>query len=152
MPLARYSLYAWDVQIYLAPTWDRGEPGLSTLRHIAKEGRVYVAGCSIAMRKEDIPDRFEFKAKYYADAREWINSGDSAVVGPDGKFVAAQRRGRNPLRRARRQADARSSGTSTWPATTRGRMCSGSPSARKTGRCSPLPKRRGGSRVTRPKR
>ena len=29
MPLARYALYAWGVQIYLAPTWDRGEPWLS---------------------------------------------------------------------------------------------------------------------------
>jgi nitrilase len=38
MPLARYSLYAWGTQIYLAPTWDSGEPWLSTLRHIAKEG------------------------------------------------------------------------------------------------------------------
>ncbi|MGH3146148.1 MAG: carbon-nitrogen hydrolase family protein [Rubrobacter sp.] len=88
MPLARYSLYAWGTQIYLAPTWDNGEPWLSTLRHIAKEGRVYVVGCSIALRKEDIPDRFEFKAKYYAEVGEWINKGDSAIVGPDGKFVA----------------------------------------------------------------
>jgi len=88
MPLARYSLYAWGVQIYLAPTWDNGEPWLSTLRHIAKEGRVYVVGCSIAMRKQDIPDRFEFKAKYYSEAGEWINKGDSAIVSPDGKFVA----------------------------------------------------------------
>ena len=88
MPLARYSLYAWGVQVYLAPTWDNGEPWLSTLRHIAKEGRVYVVGCSIAMRKQDIPDRFEFKARYYSEVGEWINKGDSAVVGPDGKFVA----------------------------------------------------------------
>jgi nitrilase len=88
MPLARYSLYAWGTQIYLAPTWDNGEPWLSTLRHIAKEGRVYVVGCSIAMRKDDIPDRFEFKARYYAEVGEWINKGDSAVVGPDGRFIA----------------------------------------------------------------
>jgi len=88
MPLARYSLYAWGVQIYLAPTWDNGEPWLSTLRHIAKEGRAYVIGCSIAMRKQDIPDRFEFKAKYYSEVGEWINKGDSAVVSPDGKLVA----------------------------------------------------------------
>ena len=88
MPLARYALYAWGVQIYLAPTWDNGEPWLSTLRHIAKEGRAYVIGCSIAMRKQDIPDRFEFKAKYYSEVGEWINKGDSAIVSPDGKFVA----------------------------------------------------------------
>lgn len=88
MPLARYALYAWGTQLYLAPTWDRGEPWLSTLRHIAKEGRVYVVGCSIALRKEDIPERFEFKAKYYAEAGAWINKGDSAIVAPDGKFIA----------------------------------------------------------------
>ncbi len=88
MPLARYSMYAWGTQIYLAPTWDNGEPWLSTLRHIAKEGRVYVVGCSIAMRKADIPDRFEFKARYYSEVGEWINKGDSAVVSPDGKMVA----------------------------------------------------------------
>jgi nitrilase len=88
MPLARYSLYAWGVQLYLAPTWDRGEPWLSTLRHIAKEGRVYVVGCCIALRKDDIPERFEFKAKYYAEAGEWINAGDSAIVDPNGNFIA----------------------------------------------------------------
>ncbi|MFQ5857023.1 MAG: carbon-nitrogen hydrolase family protein [Anaerolineae bacterium] len=88
MPLARYALYAWGVQLYLAPTWDRGEPWLSTLRHIAKEGRVYVLGCSMALRKDDIPDRFDFKAQYYTDAPEWINVGDSAIVNPDGKFIA----------------------------------------------------------------
>jgi nitrilase len=88
MPLARYALYAWGVQICLAPTWDRGEPWLSSLRHIAKEGRVYVVGCSIALHKEDLPDRFEFKSKYYAEAGEWINKGDSVIVGPGGEFIA----------------------------------------------------------------
>jgi nitrilase len=88
MPLARYSLYAWGTQIYLAPTWDSGEPWLSTLRHIAKEGRVYVVGCAMAMRKADIPDEFEFKSEYYSSVGEWINKGDSAIVSPDGKFVA----------------------------------------------------------------
>jgi nitrilase len=88
MPLARYSLYAWGTQIYLAPTWDSGEPWLSTLRHIAKEGRVYVVGCAIAMRKEDLPDRFEFKAKYYSEVGEWINKGGSTIVSPDGKIIA----------------------------------------------------------------
>jgi nitrilase len=88
MPLARYALYAWGVQIYLAPTWDRGEPWLSTLRHIAREGRAYVVACSIALRKDDIPDCFEFKARYYAEVGEWINQGDSAIVDPAGDFIA----------------------------------------------------------------
>ncbi len=88
MPLARYTMYAWGTQIYVAATWDRGQPWLSTLRHIAKEGRVYVIGRSIAMRKDDIPDSFAFKQKFYANADEWINIGDSAIVNPDGAFIA----------------------------------------------------------------
>jgi nitrilase len=88
MPLARYALYAWGVQIYLAPTWDRGEGWLGTLQHIAREGRVLVVGCCMALRKDDIPDHFEFKEAYYAGAGEWINTGDSAIVAPSGAIIA----------------------------------------------------------------
>ncbi len=92
MPLARYTMYAWGTQIYIAATWDRGEPWLSTLRHIAKEGRVYVIGCCTALRSADIPDRFEYKEKFYSGSREWINEGDSAIVNPDGEFIAGPAR------------------------------------------------------------
>jgi nitrilase len=87
MPLARYALYSWGVQIYLAPTWDRGDGWLATVRHIAREGRVYVVGCSIALHLDDIPDRYAFKQQYQAGTG-WINSGDSAIAGPDGSFLA----------------------------------------------------------------
>ena len=93
MPLARYTMYAGGTQLYVAPTWDNGEPWLSTLRHIAKEGRVSVVGCCIAMKLSDIDDGYGFK-KYYTKKDEWINTGDSAIVNPDGKFIAG------PLNRA----------------------------------------------------
>ncbi len=88
MPLARYAMYAWGTQIYLAPTWDRGSTWTATLQHIAKEGRVYVVGCSIVLRKDDIPDRYAWKQRFYAKAGEWINVGDSAIVAPGGEFIA----------------------------------------------------------------
>jgi len=88
MPLARYAMSAWGVQIHVAPTWDRGEPWLSTLRHIAKEGRCYVVGCCTPMRKADVPDRLSFKERYLGTVGDWINPGDSAIVDPDGKVVA----------------------------------------------------------------
>jgi len=97
MPLARYAMYAWGVQILLTPTWDEGEPWLSTLRHIAKEGRVYVASSSIAMRQDQIPDEWEFKAAYYASAPEWFKKGDSAIVNPDGHFIAGPVREREQI-------------------------------------------------------
>ena len=88
MPLARQALYNSGVHVYVAPTWDRGEPWLSTLRHIAKEGRVYVVGCCSAMRREDIPDRLAFKSTLPEATNGWINPGDSMIVDPDGKVIA----------------------------------------------------------------
>ena len=88
MPLARYALYAWGVQVYVAATWDRGQPWLSTLRHIAKEGRMVVLGCGMVLRKSDIPDSYEIKQRFYQHVEDWINTGDSAIVDPDGEFIA----------------------------------------------------------------
>lgn len=88
MPLARYALCAWGEQIHVAPTWDRGEPWLSTMRHVAKESRCFVVGCCTAMHVSDIPDRFSFKEEYMGAVDGWVNPGDSLIVDPDGKVVA----------------------------------------------------------------
>lgn len=85
MPLARYALYVAGVQIYVAPTWDHGDAWLATLRHIAREGRAFVIGCSIAMRLDQMPPDL---ASLYPPGREWINPGGSAIVAPDGKVLA----------------------------------------------------------------
>lgn len=87
MPLARYSLYAWGAQIHVAPTWDRDEPWLSTLRHIGKEGRVFVIGCCSAVHRDQIPDDLAFKSDYLPEGIEWINPGGSAIADPDGKWL-----------------------------------------------------------------
>jgi nitrilase len=87
MPLARYAMYAWGTQIYVAPTWDGGDGWIATLQHIAREGRCVVVGCCIAMRTDQIPDGYAFK-KEYPEGHEWINRGASAIVGPDGHFLA----------------------------------------------------------------
>jgi nitrilase len=88
MPLARHAMWAWGARIHLAPTWDRGEPWLSTLRHTAKEGRVFVVGCCSAIHRDDVPDRLPFKEKYLPADLEWLNPGDSAILDPDGRFLA----------------------------------------------------------------
>ena len=112
MPLARYALYAWGTQIYLAPTWDHGEPWLSTLRHIAKEGRVFVVGCCMVLNKDDIPDRYGLKERFYASAGEWINAGDSAIVNPGGEFVAGPVRVKEEILYA--EIDLHALGGSKW--------------------------------------
>ncbi|MDP8205402.1 MAG: carbon-nitrogen hydrolase family protein [Candidatus Electryonea clarkiae] len=87
MPLARFAMYSAGVQIYLAPTWDSSESWLTAMRHIAREGGMFVLGCCQALRKDEIPDCYEFK-KLYLEDKEWINRGNSCVVNPKGEFIA----------------------------------------------------------------
>lgn len=90
MPLARYALYAWGTQIYVAPTWDSSDNWVGTMQHIAREGRVTVIGCCIAMRRSEIPDSYEFKKLYPPIENEnehWINSGNSVIVAAGGKIL-----------------------------------------------------------------
>ncbi|MGH6639031.1 MAG: carbon-nitrogen hydrolase family protein [Polaromonas sp.] len=93
MPLARYALYDQGVQIYVAPTYDSGDGWVSTMRHIALEGRCWVIGSGVVLRGSDIPKDFPGRAQLFPDPDEWINDGDSVVVDPQGRLAAG------PLRR-----------------------------------------------------
>lgn len=88
MPLARSALYAWGVQVYVAATWDQGEVWLSSMRHIAKEGSMYVISVCMPLRKSDIPDDLDFKQTYPPESGLWINPGDSAIIDTTGKVLA----------------------------------------------------------------
>jgi len=80
-------MYDRGVQIFVAPTWDSSDIWLATLRHVAKEGGMYVIGCCQPVHLSDIPDRLAFKALYPAGT-EWINAGRSCVINPRGKIIA----------------------------------------------------------------
>ncbi len=112
LPLARYALYAWGTQIYIAASWVHGEPWLSTLRHIAKEGDVFVIGSGIILRKDDIPDGHQFKQFWTPDMGAWISSGDSVIVNPDGEFIAGPLREQEATLYA--QIDPRQSSGAKW--------------------------------------
>jgi nitrilase len=88
MPLARYTLFAWGTQLYVASTWDRSDAWQATVRHIAREGRVHVISCCMALRRSDIPDTFSIKQRVYANTEDWINGGRSAIVDPSGDLIA----------------------------------------------------------------
>jgi nitrilase len=87
MPLARYALYAQGVEIYVASTWDSGETWLSTMRHIAAEGRCWVIGSGCSLHTKDVPADFPERDRVFADDA-WLNPGDSVVVAPGGAIVA----------------------------------------------------------------
>lgn len=87
MPLARYALYAQDIDIYVAPTWDAGDSWLATMRHIAKEAGCWVIGTATALQGSDLPDDFPERDKLF-EPEEWINDGDAVVVKPMGAVAA----------------------------------------------------------------
>ncbi len=92
MPLARYALYSQGVEIYIAPTYDSGDAWIGTLQHIAREGCCWVVGCGNVMKGKDIPNDFPEKSTLYPDNNEWINQGDSIVIGPGGDIVVGPMR------------------------------------------------------------
>ena len=85
MPLARAAMYARGVEIYLAPTWDNSDSWLATLRHIAKEGRVYVLGVTPVLRGSDVPE--ELRGDDYTPD-SWMSAGNTSIVGPGGDVLA----------------------------------------------------------------
>ena len=87
MPLARYALYEQGAQIHLAPTWDKSDQWLASMRHIAREGRVFVISVCQALHRDHIPDRYKFKDTFPAGL-EWVNVGNSLIVDPDGVVLA----------------------------------------------------------------
>jgi len=87
MPLARHAIYSMGTQILVAPTWDKSSNWLQTMQHVAREGGLFVVSVCQAIRTDDIPDQFAFK-KLYPEGREWINTGNSCIIAPSGKFLA----------------------------------------------------------------
>ena len=88
MPLARAAMYAQGIDIYLAPTWDNSDVWVPTLRHIAKEGRVFVVGVNTCLRGSDVPDDIPGRDAIYAGDDDWMSRGNTAIVGPEGELLA----------------------------------------------------------------
>ena len=87
MPLARFALYAQNLEVLVAPTWDCGEGWQASLRHIAREGGCWVVSLATALHSRDIPDDFPQRDRLFA-ADEWVCDGDAVVFEPFGGPVA----------------------------------------------------------------
>jgi len=88
MPLARYALYAQNIDIYVAPTWDSGETWLASMQHIAREGGCWVISCATSLEANDIPDDIPYRDELFPNKDEWVNPGDAVVYKPFGGIVA----------------------------------------------------------------
>jgi nitrilase len=85
MPLARMSMYAQRVQLYCAPTVDDRDNWITTMKHVAREGRCFVLSSCQFLTRDAYP-------------RDWLDStqnlpdvpirGGSCIVGPLGELIA----------------------------------------------------------------
>lgn len=86
MPLLRMAMYHKGIQLYCAPTADDRETWVSTMRHVALEGRCFVLSCNQFTRRDDFPENYA--AIQGNDPDTVISRGGSCIVNPLGKILA----------------------------------------------------------------
>jgi nitrilase len=103
MPLARFSLYESGVEIYIASTADDGDLWQATLVHIARESRAFVVAPSHFQRAGSYPDDFPLRELLGGD--DLLGRGGSAILGPDGGYLAGPLYGEEGVLYADLEAD-----------------------------------------------
>jgi len=88
MPLARVAMYEQGIDVLLAPTWDNSEVWVPTLRHIAREGQVFVVGVTACLRGSDVPRDLSDADELYGGEDDWLSRGNTTIVAPGGEVIA----------------------------------------------------------------
>jgi nitrilase len=88
MPLARMAMYERGVDVLLAPTWDNSDEWVPTLRHIAKEGRIFVVGVTAFLRGSDVPRDLSDADSLYGGEEDFMSRGNTTIVAPGGQLIA----------------------------------------------------------------
>lgn len=87
MPLARAALYEKGIDVLLSPTWDNSDVWVPTLRHIAKEGRVFVVGVTSYTRGSDVPRDLSGVDDIYGGDDDFLSKGNTTIVAPGGEIL-----------------------------------------------------------------
>jgi len=85
MPLARNAIYEAGTQILCSPTWDKGANWLGSMQHIAREGGLFVISNCMTLHINDLPKELK---EIYPKGKEWISTGNSCIINPEGKIIA----------------------------------------------------------------
>ena len=86
MPMLRMAMYSKNVAIYCAPTADDRDTWLSSMQHVALEGRCFVLTACQFLRRKDLPETVRVSLADSPDAV--LMRGGSAIVSPFGKVLA----------------------------------------------------------------
>lgn len=87
-PLARQAMHQAGEDLHVALWPSIGEMGQIACRNYAFEGRSFVITAGSIMRARDLPLELEPVAEVANDPDKLILDGGSAVIGPDGKYIA----------------------------------------------------------------
>ena len=87
MPALRMAMYQQRVALYCAPTADDRDSWISTMQHIAMEGRCFVLSSCQHLRRAQFP--MEAMHNRLPDAPETLlMRGGSCIISPAGKVLA----------------------------------------------------------------
>jgi len=88
MPLARHALHAATEDVHAALWPEVDDLHHLASRHYAFEGRCFVVAAGTPLRRGDLPDDLALLATIPGAADDLLLRGGSAVIGPDGGYVA----------------------------------------------------------------
>jgi nitrilase len=86
MPALRQAMYAQGIELYCAPTADDRPTWVSSMTHIALEGRVFVLTACQSIRLGEYPEWYQQEVGEDPDSH--LMRGGSAVIAPDGSLLA----------------------------------------------------------------
>ena len=86
MPMLRMAMYAKGIQLYCAPTADDRETWISTMRHVALEGRCFVLSACQFARRCDYPADYPIEGNPAPETI--VMRGGSCIIGPLGQVLA----------------------------------------------------------------
>ena len=88
MPLARQALHESGEDIHVAVWPTAHELHQVASRQYAFEGRCFVLAAGALMRASALPPELEPHPGRVTSADQWVLRGGSAIIGPDGRYVA----------------------------------------------------------------
>lgn len=88
MPLARQALHTSGEHVHVAVWPTVHEMHQIASRHYAFEARCFVLAAGLIMRARDLPPELDTPAELANDLDGLLLRGGSAVIGPDGRYIA----------------------------------------------------------------
>jgi nitrilase len=91
MPLLRTAMYAKGIELYCAITVDDRDTWLSTVTHIALEGRCFVLSACQFLPRTDVPPGYP--TGRFPAGQDVLIRGGSCIIGPLGQLLAGPKYG-----------------------------------------------------------